>query len=561
MDISIPISKSKAKPNTNQHLTIIDLYYDNRKNLYDICGNIINKENYKFIDILSTYLTDIVDSIDAEIKQSTRNSMINWREKKNPKLLSKFINSDDNINIINRSMNKITATNYMVIVSEITETLTQDNFRKLPDYSKFLFDTVIKKCLNDESFTKDYLNFLIGFDGTIGKYIAQYINQFIIEMYSILEKNSDLKSFVYFSYVKDITNYTNLGIIFANLYIIQNEKKTQYKIADDIIYDKFIRSLFIINSFLDWIPSEIDELNGRIYMLFGIFEAIGKNIFKMMKTEDRILMRNILNLIYNINSIPNKIKFKVLDIQDIINIYEKENSNINSNINSNSNIESKHSAAWKSSINIVIKKEVVKEVDAKVDATVVKEVEVKTLFKPHIGNFLSNKEQTNIKVITKPIIEEFPNNNIFEIKKDEIIENNGITSKLKKDQNINTQHINNRQRHYRNNSNSQPRNNDNQQRNNSNSQPRNNDNQQRNNSNNQQRNRQRTNNTNNTNNKYIVNKVNLQNIDNKEVREDEAIIDDGFIKIERKNKNAIDNSNYNTNNNNIYRPNKKSNIK
>ena len=32
----------------------IDKFYDNRKILFDICGNIINKDKYLFIDILST---------------------------------------------------------------------------------------------------------------------------------------------------------------------------------------------------------------------------------------------------------------------------------------------------------------------------------------------------------------------------------------------------------------------------------------------------------------------------------------------------------------------------
>ena len=70
-----------------KQLSLIDNFYDNRKNLFDICGNFINKEKYQFINILSTYLVDIVNSIDIEINKSTRNSMINWREKKNPTLL------------------------------------------------------------------------------------------------------------------------------------------------------------------------------------------------------------------------------------------------------------------------------------------------------------------------------------------------------------------------------------------------------------------------------------------------------------------------------------------
>ena len=533
-----------ANFNTNQNLKVIDLFYDNRKNLYDICGNIINKDKYKFIDILSTYLTDIVDSIDVEIKQSTRNSMINWREKKNPKLLSKFINSDDNINIINRSMNKITATNYMVIVAEITETLTQDNSRKLPDYSKFLFDTVIKKCLNDESFIKDYLNFLVGFEGTIGKYIAQYINQFILEMYFLLEKNNDLKSFVYFSYIKDITNYTNIGIIFANLYIIQNEKKTQYIITDNFIYEKFISCLNIINNFLDWMPSQIDELNGRIYMMFSIFETITKKIFGLMNIEDKILMNNVLNLIYNVNSIPNKIKFKVLDIKDIINTLVKENANGKEYNNFNSILVNKSaiSATASSTVSTTVSDTVssniawkLKNLNNSINTPVIKEEVLKVKsniqFSPVIDEVLSFK----LPITPKSIVAELPNIAI-ENKITEILENNSN----KQQRNNQNRQRNYRQQKHTNGQNKQTKNdfqskNDNNQQRNDNNQQRN-DNSQRNNNN---RNKQRKKNT------LFDNRVNLQNNDINPLRENETITDDGFIKIERKNKNNSLNVNSN----------------
>ena len=540
-----------ANFNTNQNLKVIDLFYDNRKNLYDICGNIINKDKYKFIDILSTYLTDIVDSIDVEIKQSTRNSMINWREKKNPKLLSKFINSDDNINIINRSMNKITATNYMVIVAEITETLTQDNSRKLPDYSKFLFDTVIKKCLNDESFIKDYLNFLVGFEGTIGKYIAQYINQFILEMYFLLEKNNDLKSFVYFSYIKDIINYTNIGIIFANLYIIQNEKKTQYIITDNFIYEKFISCLNIINNFLDWMPSQIDELNGRIYMMFSIFETITKKIFGLMNIEDKILMNNVLNLIYNVNSIPNKIKFKVLDIKDIINTLVKENANGKEYNNFNSILVNKSaiSATASSTVSTTVSDTVssniawkLKNLNNSINTPVIKEEVLKVKsniqFSPVIDEVLSFK----LPITPKSIVAELPNIAI-ENKITEILENNSN----KQQRNNQNRQRNYRQQKHTNGQNKQTKNdfqskNDNNQQRNDNNQQRNDNNQQRNDNsqrNNNNRNKQRKKNT------LFDNRVNLQNNDINPLRENETITDDGFIKIERKNKNNSLNVNSN----------------
>jgi hypothetical protein len=324
----VSTSKILSKP-----LTLIDKFYDNRKKIFDICGNIINKDTYPFITILSTYLVDIVNSIDIEINKSTRNSMINWREKKNPKLLSKFINSDDNINIINRSMNKITSSNYMTIVKEISDTLTQDNFRKLPEYSKFLFDTIIKKCLSDEKFATDYLHFLVAFDGAIGKNINQYINEFISEVFLLMKNNNyykcnDITS--YFSYIKDVGQYMNIGIILANLYLIKIESNTalsninMYLILQETnFYENFKSSINHINNYLEWLPSDMGEIIGRIYLVFGIIEIIGKKLLENISDDDINFLNDILTLIYNINSIPNKIKFKVLDIQDIIKTFNK----------------------------------------------------------------------------------------------------------------------------------------------------------------------------------------------------------------------------------------------
>ena len=327
VDFSTKLSTKNTKISNIQ--TNIDKFYDNRKVLFDICGNIINKDKYLFIDILSTYLVDIVNSIDIEINKSTRNSMINWREKKNPKLLSKFINSDDNINIINRSMNKITSSNYMTIVDEISDALTQDNFRKIPEYCKYLFDTILKKCLNDELFIKDYLQFLVSFKSVIKTNINDHINNFITEISSLLYKNNSLASNTYLSFVKDVSNYYNIGIIFANLYIIKSESNLffdnvkLFNFTESFVYEKFMACLNIINNFLDWLPSDMTDLNGRIYLIFGIIEVISNKLFELMNESDRNMFNDILTLIYNVNNIPNKIKFKVLDIQDIIKTFEK----------------------------------------------------------------------------------------------------------------------------------------------------------------------------------------------------------------------------------------------
>ena len=304
----------------------IETFYDTRKKLFDICGNVINKDSYQFINILSTYLKDIVNAIDSEIQHSTRQSIINWREKKNPKLLSKVINNDDNINLINRSMNKITESNYMSIVKEITESLTQDNFRQLPEYTNYIFESVIKKCLNDENLIKDYLYFLNGFGNDIGKYLYKLIDNYISSTFILFDKNITLSDYNYVSYIKDITQYYNIGTIIGNLYLIQKNDKLNKNIyfSEELFCKKIKSCLNMLYNMIDWMPTNMDDLNSRIYILFGILETLNVSIFNILSNEDKTLLNDILKQIYNINSISNKIKFKILDIQDIIKKYEKK---------------------------------------------------------------------------------------------------------------------------------------------------------------------------------------------------------------------------------------------
>ena len=76
-------------------------------------------------------------------------------------------------------MNKITNSNYNTIANEINDAIMNDNPRKIEDYSKYIFDCVIKKCINDDHFINDYIMFLMAFNGIISQNIYGYINQFI----------------------------------------------------------------------------------------------------------------------------------------------------------------------------------------------------------------------------------------------------------------------------------------------------------------------------------------------------------------------------------------------
>ena len=305
--------------NTQAKITV-DMFYERQKELYDICGNEINKDKFPFVDILSKYLTDVVGLIDIEIKNSARNSMINWREKKNPKLLSRLINSDENVNLINMSMNKITSSNYMNIVNEISEALLNDNYRKLPDYCSFLFDVVIKKCMIDEAFAKDYIRFLFGFKDGIAKHLSENINKFTAEALGFLTGNQGLKEYGYFHYVKDVALWRNVGVIFANIY--KSISNARIGVGTGVNRVNMIESLEmqfdVLFNILDWLPANMDELNGRLYMVFAIMEILIDDIWLGFSDKYRALFNEILTLVYNCANIPNKIKFKVLDLQDMI---------------------------------------------------------------------------------------------------------------------------------------------------------------------------------------------------------------------------------------------------
>ena len=310
-----------------QKLTI-DAFYDNKKKILDICGNFINDDRYPFINILTGYLNDIVSSIDVEIKNSARNSMINWREKKNPKLLSRYINNDDNINLINRSMNKITAANYKTIVAEISDSVMQDNPRRIPDYSKYLFDSVVKKCISDENFIGDYLKFLMAFEGVIAANITGFINQFIYEVVKVMTTNELFKEYIYFGFIKDVAHYKNIGVVYSNLYQISKNQASQaaqspqstIEIDMSSIVSSMGNQVAILANQLEWLPANIDELNGRFYLFTGILETLGMDLWSDKSISDQLCgqITDILNKAYSLAAIPNKIKFKILDLQDMI---------------------------------------------------------------------------------------------------------------------------------------------------------------------------------------------------------------------------------------------------
>lgn len=298
---------------------LMSRFYEAKKDLFDISGNIINQDIYPFMSILAVYLTDIVGSIDQEIKNTSRASSINWKEKKNPKLLSKFINNDDNINIINRCINKITSKNYQEIATELTQSIENDGTHNMNDYSKYIFDSIIKKCINEESFCNDYLAFLNILSGSLGEHCKTLLNTFVKEVLNIMNNNEYIKNVSYFNFVKDVLHFHNIGLIFGCIYTQYKNNTSKIIVYENDIINALTNNIDIINSIIDWQPVNMDELVSRSFLITGILESIYKPLNSYIKDSQVTQLKECLNLLYNFNGgLPNKLKFKILDIQDII---------------------------------------------------------------------------------------------------------------------------------------------------------------------------------------------------------------------------------------------------
>lgn len=289
----------------------INQFYGVKKDLFDIAGNVINHDKYPFINVLSGYLTDIVASIDMEIKNTSRNVSINWKEKKNPKLLSRFINNDENINNINRSVNKVTGKNYMEIVTEISSSLIEDGTNKFSDYSKYIFDCVIKKCMSEEAFTGDYIKFLRGFTGDIGRYINILLKAFMINIMNIMDNSDGIKNNTHFEMVRDVVQYRNIGIFIGNL-------ACEGFLSGNEMVQTFMSNIDTMSNLFDWQPVNIDDVAVRMYLAIGILESCWNIVEKYFSVTNINAISECFNIVYVLNGVNNKIKFKILDMLDLI---------------------------------------------------------------------------------------------------------------------------------------------------------------------------------------------------------------------------------------------------
>ena len=119
------------------------------------------EEHTKLESVLDRYLQDIIADISREIDNISdfqRNSIV--VAKKNPRLLSKYINKDTNINLIKCEINKLAPTNFSIILETVVNIMNTVDADKVETYIDLIFTVLTNKCYLEDNNIALYINFI-----------------------------------------------------------------------------------------------------------------------------------------------------------------------------------------------------------------------------------------------------------------------------------------------------------------------------------------------------------------------------------------------------------------
>jgi hypothetical protein len=277
------------------------------------------KENLVDLSNLESYLEDIILSIDKELSSNSIsfNQSDNWRTRKNPNFMSKYTNDDQIFLIINGEVNKLTDTNYksisMSLQIKIDESIVSNNdVNYLKNIAEYIVDNTFKKCVQQNLFALSYLKFLLSFVGELYKFIytrivyqkTHFIN--ILNDYDKYKDDFDLLKNINFN-----DQYRSLGFLFGLVY---EDNILNY---NDVIVPliKTIKNFIYV---LDWEPIDFDSLEKRLFIISGFIKSCVNKLWVEMNQNTQQDLKCQLLTFSNLSNLPVKMKFEILDIDDII---------------------------------------------------------------------------------------------------------------------------------------------------------------------------------------------------------------------------------------------------
>ena len=347
----------------------IATFYDVKNKLFNDMNMLksseeLNEQVANISAVINTYLSEIIPDIENEIKNIVKFNSINWRERKNPKLLEKFVNTDANIAIFNREINKISATNYSQMMHNINNIIMDDeNVDKIDEYIRYVFHHIFQKCLNEELFSVDYIKFIVSFTEPVATKLKTIIYENIVNILKLVETTNINDTVIDAVYDGPYVTATNIsprvktyGMILGHYFNNMESIRKTGIFTDEIVISSIVNFIRNIKSG-KYYNNSICKLNAVLLLLGFCDSGLDKycklimadsdeNIYTSFEERDNVIQEliNTLDIIGRNMEIPSKIRFKALDIKDnilkmdIISNTAIDNPSYHTNLSTSNNI-------------------------------------------------------------------------------------------------------------------------------------------------------------------------------------------------------------------------------
>lgn len=299
------------------------------------------KDNDINLSDLNDYLFNIISEIETELKSSIKKnydnntSNDNWRKRKNPNFMSSFVDKDKNILDINYALNKITETNYELIIEDIKKILDNldksdevEYVNKLTEYLSYITNNLFEKAIIQPIFIKYYVLFLKNltkyYDNSIIINDLSDLNNSFIEF---IQSDEECLNTTINEKIKDVNQYKNLGVFFAN-YTNIFEIKSNYNLISNYLVK--------ILTFLDWEPVNKDNLEININLFSSYLEELSQTLSNNIEHDEEEHIYKRIEILTQNKLVPIKVRFQIQDLLDTLTSNKINNSDVNNN---NKNVE------------------------------------------------------------------------------------------------------------------------------------------------------------------------------------------------------------------------------
>lgn len=282
------------------------------------------KNNDIDLSELNDYLFNIISEIEIELKSSIRKNYDtndNWRKRKNPNFMSSFVNKDKNLLEINCALNKITETNYELIVSEIINILdkcSEESSEKVNELLSYICDSLYDKSLIQNIFIKYYIIFLKKISNyRENKIIQTKLNELNDSFNNFITNDQECLTTLINKKVNDNNQYKNIGLFFAQ-YTLQFEIKNNFLLIDDYLKK--------IQTFLSWQPVNKNNLEININLICAFIEELSDDFLTYLTRDEKTNILSKVDFLTKNKLIPIKIRFQIQDLHEkISNVKKTEN--------------------------------------------------------------------------------------------------------------------------------------------------------------------------------------------------------------------------------------------